>query len=157
MIKIRKDIVNSVLNNLSKVAKQHVRIGVPEAASSRNEASMTNASLAYIHENGSAAANIPARPFLIPGVQAALPAALSAMKPYVTEALTKPEALSKGLNAAGLVAQTAVKKRIVSGEGFAPLAPATLEARARSGAMGTKPLIRTGSLLNSIKYVVSSK
>jgi hypothetical protein len=58
---------------------------------------------------------------------------------------------------AGIIAQNSVKAAIRSGEGFAPLAPATLAARKRAGAKGTKPLIRTGQLLNSITYVVRPK
>jgi len=62
--------------------------------------------------------------------------------------------ITAALTKAGIVAQNSVKAAITKGEGFAPLADATVKARQRKGFKGTKPLIRTGQLRNSITYIV---
>jgi hypothetical protein len=79
------------------------------------------------------------------------------MKNLAGQALTDASAVDQALNAGGLVAQSSVKKQIVSQEGFSPLKQGTLAARKRNGFNGTKALIRTGQLLNSISYVVREK
>jgi phage gpG-like protein len=157
MIKVTKDNVDNMLEAVKAMAAKRVLVGVPSEETARRGDPINNATLAYIHENGSPARNIPARPFLKPGVEAAKPKLLTTLRLYAKQALTDKSAIEKGLNAAGLVAQSAVKNRIRSGEGFAPLKPGTLAARKRKGAKGTKPLIRTGQLLNSITYVVRDK
>jgi len=156
-VTVTKDDVAKVLANIQAMAGKQVLVGIPADKSPRKGDPITNASLGYIHEHGSPARNIPARPFLVPGVKEAAPKAAAAMKKLAGQALTDASAVDKALNAAGLIAQTGVKKRIVSGEGFAPLKEGTIKARQRKGAKGTKPLIRTGQLLNSITYVVREK
>lgn len=157
MMKITKDNVESMLAAVKAMAAKRVLVGVPSAEASRRDDPINNATLAYIHENGSPARNIPARPFLKPGVAGAKDKLVSTLRVYAKQALTDKSAIEKGLNAAGLVAQSAVKNRIRSSIGMKPLASGTLAARRRKGAKGEKPLIRTGQLLNSITYVVRDK
>lgn len=157
MIKVTKDNVDNVLEAIKAMANKRVLVGIPSDKAPRRGDPINNATLGYIHENGSPARNIPARPFLKPGVASAKDKLVQTLKGYAKQALADKSAIEKGLNAAGLVAQSAVKNRIRSGEGFAPLKPGTLAARKRKGAKGTKPLIRTGQLLNSITYVVRDK
>jgi len=156
-IKITRDDSMRVLQSIQNMAVKHVLVGIPADNSARKDGPITNASLGYIHENGSAARNIPPRPFLVPGVKAAAPKCVEVLKRYAKKAVTGEATIDQGLNAAGLVAQSAVKNRIRSGEGFAPLKPSTIAARKRQGKQGEKPLIRTGQLLNSITYVVRQK
>lgn len=156
-VQVTKDDVKKVLANIEAMAGKELLIGIPAEKSPRKGDPITNASLGYIHENGSPARNIPARPFLVPGVKKATPKAIAAMKKLAGDALTDRNATDKALNAAGLIAQASVKRQIVSQEGFTPLKAGTLAARKRSGAKGTKALIRTGQLLNSITYVVRGK
>lgn len=154
-VEVVKDITDKVLANIQEMAAKRLLIGIPAEKAPRKGDPITNAALGFIHENGSPARNIPARPFLVPGVRAATPKCLAVLKQAGKVSLTLgPEALDKGLNSAGLIAQSAVKKRIVSQEGFAPLQPGTIMARKRKGFKGEKTLIRTGQLLNSITYVV---
>lgn len=153
-IRVTRDEVKNVITNIEAMTGKRVLIGIPDANAGRKDGPITNAALGYIHENGSPARNIPARPFLVPGVEEAAPKAIEAMKKFAAQGLTDPAAVDKGLNAAGLIAQAAVKNRIRNGVGFAPLAERTLAQRKASGKSGTKPLIRTGQLLNSITYVV---
>lgn len=157
-VEVVKDITDKVLANIQKMAADRLLIGIPAEKAPRKGDPITNAALGFIHENGSPARNIPARPFLVPGVRAATPKCLEILKQFGKQSLTAgPAALDKGLNAAGLIAQAAVKKQIVSQEGFSPLKAGTIAARKRKGYKGEKALIRTGQLLNSITYVVRSK
>ena len=153
-VKIIRDKVASLLSAIQGMASKQVLIGVPAEKTPRKGDPITNASLAFIHENGSGVRNIPARPFLKPGVADVSERCANVLAAYAKNVLTDKAALDKGLNAAGLIAQAAVKKRIVSQEGFTPLKAATIAARKRKGAKGEKALIRTGQLLNSINYVV---
>ena len=153
-IRVTQDEVKNVITNIEAMTGKRVLIGIPDANAGRKDGPMTNAALGYIHENGSPARNIPARPFLIPGVEEAAPKAIDAMKKFAAHGLTDPAAVDKGLNAAGLIAQASVKNRIRNSVGFAPLSEATLAERKRTGKKGTKPLIRTGQLMNSLTYVV---
>jgi phage gpG-like protein len=117
----------------------------------------SNAMLAYIHDNGSPAQNIPARPFMRPGIESAKGAIEAVMKLGAKKALDGDEtAVVVSLHQAGLIAQRSIRARINEGID-PPLAESTLRARARKGAKGTKPLIRTGQLRNSINYVIVEK
>ena len=154
MIQVKVDISAQVLINIREIPSEKLLVGIPAEENARGE-EIGNAALGFIHENGSPARNIPPRPFLVPGVRDAEPQAVAMLAVPTAEALTKgKDALAKGYERAGLVCQAAVKKRIVSQEGFAPLSPRTIAARERKGYKGTKALIRTGQLLNSITYVV---
>ena len=153
-VKVTVDETKNVLANIKAMLGKQVLVGIPDANAGRKDGAITNAALGYIHENGSPARNIPARPFLIPGVAAVKAKTVSILKRAAEDGLENPSAVDKGLNAAGLVAVASVKNRIRNGEGFAPLSEATIAERKRKGAKGTKPLIRTGQLLNSITYVV---
>ena len=156
-VKITRDDSARVLQAIQNMAGKHVLVGIPADNNARKDGPITNAALGYIHENGSAAHNIPPRPFLVPGMKVAAPKCADVLKGYAKKAVTGDATIDQGLNAAGLIAQASVKKRIVSQEGFTPLKAATLAARKRKGAKGEKALIRTGQLLNSITYVVRKK
>ena len=157
-ITVTKDSVDAVLQSIQEMASKRVVVGVPMAKTERGE-KISNAALAYIHDNGSPAANIPARPFLKPGVDAVKGKCAQILKQAGKKAigLRGTVTIDKALNACGLLAQTSVKKTIRAGEGFEPLSMRTLKARERDGRKGTKPLIRTGQLLNSISYAVRKK
>lgn len=153
--RVTRDILDKVTASLAAMGKRRVMIGIPSPENVRNGDAIGNAALGYVHEHGSVANNIPARPFLVPGVKAAEPQALKSLKASAQQTLSgNASALDRGLNTAGLMAQSSVKRTIKAGEGFAPLAGSTLAARRRKGFKGEKPLIRTGQLLNSITYVV---
>lgn len=153
-VRIIRDDVNNVITNIQAMVGKRVLIGIPGENAGRNDGPITNAALGYIHENGSPAQNIPARPFLVPGVEEAAPKAIDALQKFAAQALIDSSAVEKGLNAAGLIAQAAVKNRIRNSVGFAPLSQKTIAQRVANNKLGTKPLIRTGQLLNSITYVV---
>lgn len=151
---VTRDEVENLLKNVQSMTGKQVLIGIPAEKDSRRGAPIGNAGIGFIQENGSPANNIPARPFLVPGVRQATPMAIKELQKAAVDGLQDPLAVDRGLNAAGLIAQAAVKNRIRNSVGFAPLASSTIAARRARGAVGTKPLIRTGQLLNSITYVV---
>lgn len=153
-IKITKNDALRFILNIETMAKRRLQVGIPEDKDQRKGEGIGNAQLGYIHEFGSPAAGIPARPFLMPALQKVAPEAMKEIKTYAAQAMKQPEAIIKGLTAAGILAMSAVKNQIVSSEGMTGLSNATLNARASKGYRGTKPLIRTGQLLNSIKFVV---
>ena len=154
MMQVTVDITARVMVNIRELPEKRLLVGIPAEENARGE-EIGNAALGFIHENGSPARNIPARPFLVPGMRDVEPQAVAMLEKPTADALTHgAAALEKGYERAGLVCQAAVKKRIVSQEGFAPLSPRTIAARQRKGYKGTKALIRTGQLLNSITYVV---
>lgn len=173
---VKIDRLNAVIKSITALTKMDVLVGIPESENQRDEAEEpNNAALGYIHEHGSPVNNIPARPFLVPGVADAkgqyrprlIRAAQLALDGKTKDAL-------KQLEAAGILAEQGVKAKINSGD-FVPLSDATVAARARRGRKGAaaelerrasglpagtdlaKPLIDTGQLRNSITHVVREK
>lgn len=180
------DKVDEMLDSVETLTKVQVLVGVPATDAGREigygkdkkmKAPINNAAIAYIQEFGSPAQNIPARPFLLPGIRDAKEQIGNRAKAAALTAMSgDKDATIKSLHAIGLAAQSAVRKKISTGP-FTPLADATLEARVRSGkakkgaeaelarrdaglAPGTdlaKPLIHTGQLRRSINYVLRGK
>jgi hypothetical protein len=147
---------------------------------------VSNALLGYVHEFGSPAQNIPARPFLIPGVKNSRSKWERYLRQAATAALEGNDGvMDRALNAAGQIARDAVAATITAGIP-PPIKPATMAARARhrgGGADraearsayrgfheryeagietevtggGVTPLIDTSQLINSITFVVRKK
>lgn len=183
-VKITVDRVDAVLRAVTALTKQQVVVGIPAEFNDRDPKdgnSIGNAELLYIHEHGSPAANIPARPTLIPGIKAYQPRAIERLK-KAGQAAMESASLSgstterdvsmvapiiagagsdknpvKGvtdqLNAIGLEAVVSVKKQFTEGN-LEPLKPATIAARKRAGFEGERPLVRTGDLMRHINYAI---
>lgn len=152
------DKVAAFLAAAETLSTSEVLIGIPDDSdNNREDGPISNAALGFIHEHGSPMRNIPARPFLVPGVRAAAPKIADALKSPLKDTLSGVNKVKQGLTAAGLIAQSSVKNRIRTSVGIAPLQQSTIAARLRDGKQGTKPLIRTGQLLNSIKFVIRDK
>jgi|SRR5215469_886760 len=126
---------------------------------------VNNATLGYIHETGAPAANIPARPFLSPGVRNSQ----REWRPYMTRAghlafAGQMDAAEHAWHAAGMKAVEGVKDRIESNIP-PPLAQATVDARRirstgssyrrkATTASDTTALIDTAQMINSVSYVI---
>jgi hypothetical protein len=67
------------------------------------------------------------------------------------------DAIEQGLLKVGMVAQSSIRAVIQAGEGFAALTVGTINARKKRGRTGTKPLIDTGQLRNSINFTIRGK
>ncbi|WP_066922893.1 hypothetical protein [Methylobacterium sp. CCH5-D2] len=167
-----------VLKNVRALTRTDVLVGVPaEKAERPSEPGETgerpnNAALAYIHDTGMPEQNIPARPFMAPGIAEGEGAITKAYALAGQQALIGDEAgMIRAQHMAGLAAQNAIRGKI--NEGIAPpLSERTLRARAARGRKGAikelkarakgeaptltnaKPLIDTGQLRNSITYVI---
>lgn len=153
------DNTKKLLEAVAALTKKQVLVGIPEEKTEREDGDtpITNAALAYIHTNGAPEANIPARPFLEPGIkgiQAKINDRLGkAGKAALDGNLAETE---RQLASVGLEAQLAAQRKI--NEGIPPpLADSTLEARKRAGFAGTKPLIRTTQLRNAITFVLRER
>lgn len=184
-LKIRVDKLSALLKGINELTRKDVLVGVPEAdAERKDDDPINNATLAYIHDNGSPAANIPARPFMRPGIAAVEEKIASRLKRAANAAIDgQTQKIEPELEAAGMIAQASIKKTITDGE-FAPLAPSTVANRFRSrqtaskrdaeleyaemirdgvpaelaqGVAGIQPLNNTGQMRNSVNYVVRGK
>lgn len=163
-VKITKDKLGELQKALDRLAQTRVMVGVPAEGTDRGEA-MTNAALAYIHDNGAPEVGIPARPFLRPGIKAAKGDIEKYMKLAGQMAMDgKPVQAEKALMAAGMRAASSIRNVIAAGIP-PPLAPATIARRAKrskgskyrrkaGSAAQVTPLIDTGQLLKSITYVL---
>jgi hypothetical protein len=158
-LQMTKDGLKVLQDAMDTLATRQVLAGVPEAETTRTDAEnkdgITNAALAYIHENGAPEAGIPARPFMRPGIEN-VKDKLAKMMVGAAKAVVDggdDQEVMKRLTAAALVAESAIRDKIVDGP-FKPLAEATIANRRRQGRMGTAPLIDTGALKASIKGVV---
>ena len=136
-----------------------VLVGIPSASEKnvRDDTPETNAEIGFVNEFGEPSMNIPPRPFLVPGVMNSMDKNTRVMMRGAQQAMSlsgNPESqIQQTLDTVGLIAQQAVQAQIIDGE-YTPLAPYTLAQRRSRGFVGEKPLIETGSLKNSITYVV---
>lgn len=148
------DRLPDVLKSIQSLIKEQTLVGIPAKDATRTDGPINNAVIGYIEEFGSPANNIPARPSLIPGVEAAQPEVIKRLRKGADGALDgKLDAADKALHSAGIVAVNSVRTKI--GEGIPPpLKAATIAARKRRGRTGTIPLIDTGQFRNAMTYVV---
>lgn len=144
---------------VKKFKRDVVLVGIPEEDNERqDDAPIGNAAILALNEFGSPANNIPARPVMQIGIRNAQDAIAEQFKKATVEALSKGvSALSPAYNRIGIIASNSVKKVINSQEGIAPPSEATLAIRKSKGFKGTKALIVTGQLRNSVTYVVAGE
>ena len=174
-VTVTKDRVPDVLKAIRGLTNKRVMVGVPAEHAERPDSEVTNALIGYVLETGAPERNLPARPFLVPGVRNCQEDVAARLKKAGVSALSGNSAdITTQLNACGLVAVSSVRDKMDTGP-FTPLANATLEARVRRGGgaqvgaaeelasrragnpPGTdlaQPLIDTGNLQNSITYVI---
>lgn len=152
---VKVDRVKRVFEAISKVPATQVLVGVPAERSPRDQGqSITNAELGYIHEFGAPDANIPARPFLFPGIREAKGRFAGYLRQGAQAAMSGDQSrVERALGAAGQAAASSVQRHITAGP-FTPLAASTIAARRRRGRTGVRPLIDTGQLRRAITWVV---
>lgn len=165
---------------LKDMQAKEVMVGFPEDETPRqdengNPTPITNAALAYIHNTGSPEANIPARPFMVEGVEGKREPITDGLERVGIAALDgDAQAVEAGLHAVGTIARDGIKEKIIDGP-FAPLAESTLKARARAGGSigaaadkelqeraagnapnpeNARPLNVTGQLRGAVQYAV---
>lgn len=149
------DRVEEMMRTVKDLAATQVLVGIPAANSPRQGDPINNATIGYIHEMGSPAHNIPARPWLGPPVNRMKDEAAAMLRKAAELRFdSKAAEADQVLHALGLTAQNKVKTNITSGGDpkFAPNAPSTI---ARKGS--DRPLVDTAQLLNAITYVLRKK
>ncbi len=155
-VKVTADFVGDFKDVLAKLKTDSVLVGVPQENTTRKAGDpINNATLMAINEFGSPANNIPARPVMQIGIKNAQDAIADQFGKAAKFALTNgANAVDVFYERAGIIASNSIKKAINDQDGIDPPAASTLRARARRGFRGTKALIVTGQLRNSITYVV---
>lgn len=158
-VEIKIDKMKMLKSLMDAIDKHSVIVGIPSDSekNAREDTPETNAEIGFTNEFGEPSMNIPPRPFLIPGVLNSVDKNTQIMVKGAKQALQlngNPESdIKKVLETVGLVAQQSIQAQIIDGD-YIPLAPYTLAQRRLRGFTGEKPLIETGSLKNSITYVV---
>lgn len=143
---------------MKALTKKAVYVGVPAEKTIRKDEDgknlVNNAVIGYSMNNGMPEQNVPARPFMGPGIDAVADKIASLFRKAGKNAIEGNLAdVERGLNAVGLVAQISIKKTITDVIP-PPLAESTLARRRSKGRTGTTPLIDTAQFLNSISYVI---
>lgn len=162
-VKITQDRLKDILKSVKALNKSEVLVGVPDINAEREREPgetgppASNATIGYAMEFGVPEKNIPARPFLIPGVRSIKDQAIPRLKKAGAAALSgDSKQVTKSLIGVGIMGQSAVQKKITEGP-FDPLAERTLKAREARGRTGTKPLLDTGQLRQAITFVLQDK
>ncbi len=144
------DNLDAVRAELEELAMSEVLVGFPEETTDegRDPAEdgqpLTNAALAYIHDNGAPEVNIPARPFMIPAIEGAQKQIADQLARTARQVLVSsatgpllPGTVARGLAGVGIAAERAIKMKI--NEGIPPpLSEYTLRERARKGRKGAQ-------------------
>jgi hypothetical protein len=184
-VTITKDNVSKVFAGITELVGQQVLIGIPEDKNKREgDDTANNAMIGAVHEFGSPLQNIPARPWLIPGVKKAEKPALTQLRKAADAALNgNTEEAARRLAAAGIIGANEARGEINSNIP-PPLSPSTIAHRPgqrktksmrkseikyfelldsgmspgdAQSAAGIVALINSGQLRNSITSVVRKK
>ena len=155
-----KDDLPKLLKQVHDLHSKIVLVGVPDERGSRDESTgkeITNAALAFIHQNGSPAANIPARPFMTEGaasVQDRITQGLLRIGEAQLDPKTTEQKMYYLYARLGEIAANGIKRKMTQGP-WHKLAAGTKAYRLRVGKRtDMKPLIFTGQLRASVTYVV---
>ena len=151
-----EDNSEAIQKSLDEILSMEILIGIPEDASAREAGGTTNSEIGYTNEFGSPIHNIPARPHLIPGVEASRSVWNKLMGQALARAMNRQNGEAK-LEEAGSKAASSVKNTIIMGEGYAPPSNFTMAMRKKGNYSSDKPLIVTGEYLDSITYAVVEK
>ena len=190
-LRLTVDLSEALKKATQDLLRKDLLVGIPADSAPRppepgeKAAPPPNSLLGYLHEFGDDEKKIPARPFLMPGVENAKPQIVKGLEIAGRAVLDmQANGLEKGLTYAGEFAVASVQKKIIDGP-FAPLSARTLEDRARrrndngrlkqgetnkaarrelaNRAAGelpsadAKPLYDTHSLFSSVTFVVRDK
>lgn len=162
-----KTVVPQLNAALQKLQKSMIYVGIAAGSKGdkREDGGPDNHLLGFIHERGSPAANIPPRPFLVPGIAEGREKITAGLKASMLAALhDDAKSMRKLMERTGMEAVSAVKQKMRNGP-FVPLSPRTIQNRNRSRLAKSKrenevqmtdikPLLNTGALRDSLDYYV---
>lgn len=162
-INLNVNTVPQLMAALNALKRKEILVGVPgQGAHNQRKpdeetgkaSPIDNVNLAYVQNNGSAAAGIPGMHFMEKGIEEAKPAIIKRLKDAGSSAIDgNVDAMEKNFEAAGIEAVTSIKNVITRGD-FVPLKPATIAARKRKGKNSTKRGVVTGQMRDSIESLV---
>lgn len=160
------DLTPDVQRKLRELLKRQILVGVTEdtAKVGVREGEINNAAKAYINDNGAPEVGIPQREFMRPGVETVQGQISEILSDALEAKLAGDDvAVDTALNRAGSIGRDAIVAEIDNGPlnpGTRTLSPVTLRLRqtGRGGDRGpvssVAPLVETGSMQQSITYVV---
>lgn len=152
-VSVTRDHSAAILKAIAKLGKRDVLVGIPESTSSRPGEPINNAEAAYINDNGSPANNIPARPFLKPGIEQSKELIAKTLSVGADAALSgNAQAAEEALARAGTIGANSVKRFIGDAANFAPNAPSTIRAKGSD-----HPLIDRSEMRRAVSFVVRDK
>lgn len=138
-----------IIDRVRGLDRLSVSVGVPPGAMHHGENGTTSmAMIATTLHYGSAAKNIPARPFIEPAINQNLGKYQRLMATQARGLIVGRQTLNRALSLVGTAMAADVQQYMLSGS-FAPLQPATIRRKGSS-----RPLIDTGQLRQSITYRV---
>lgn len=187
-VKISGASLDKLREDLLLLADAEVLVGVPDENADRDPdpavgREPTNATLAYIHDQGAPEANIPQREFMRPGVVSVVPKLEQKLSDTMRAVLRGGGAakVEQGLTQVGIIAAVAIQTFVNDGVP-PPLSEYTLKQRTRKGrksgggarkgaamelanrAKGmpasvehAKPLVDTAQLRNAITFAIRSR
>jgi hypothetical protein len=179
---VTKNSFEDIVEAATTILNVEVLVGVPSDTSDRpehlaaqDEDAITNAALAYIHDQGVPEARIPQREFMRPGIADVLPEIQRRLESAMRAAMRGNALVAEqAMHQAGIIAQSGIRNRIDAGVP-PPLSEYTLRRRAEKGRKGAqqeldlraaghapgmehaKPLVDTGEMRKSITYVLRSR
>jgi hypothetical protein len=142
---------------LGELRRTYAMVGVPEDKAARTPEhggkQVTNASLLYIHTNGSPLEHIPARPVLQPAITDSREQIGQCLAEAAQKAIEGDrEGMLQKLDKAGMQGQNAARAWFTDPKnGWAPNSQATIDEKGSS-----RPLIDEDEMRKSITYVVRS-
>ncbi|GAA5786135.1 hypothetical protein [Chitiniphilus shinanonensis] len=154
-VKITIDDVSKVLGSIATLAAKQVLVGIPSSTAGRDDdGPINNAEIGYVQEHGSPANNVPARPFLVPGVKDEMEPISRQLKRASQSALDGDKAKSDmALKAAGLLGERGARAKISSN--IAPaLKPSTIANRYRARGTASR---REGEMAYSSKVTAGAQ
>lgn len=184
-VQVTRQSFDDIIGAVRTILNVEILVGVPSDTTDRpeglepqSEGAMTNAAIAYVQDQGSAEAHIPQREFMRPGIAQGAPAITGKLAAAMRAAMRGNAMLAEmSMQQAGLIAQRSIQDYM--GQGIPPpLSDYTLRRRNARTKKGSKsaqyemsrraqglvpsttyaiPLIDTGELRKSIKYVIRSR
>lgn len=155
---VKKDILKKINDSIKSFAGKATLVGIPQENTARDKTDgqqINNATLLFIHNFGSPANNIPARPVMDIGIEKVQDQIALEFGKAAVAALSKGNAaIDLYYERIGVIASSSVKQVINNQEGIEAPSEATLKARKAAGFKGTKALIKTAQMRNAITYVV---
>src|SRR5215472_2217561 len=98
-VTVTKDRTAAIVSAIQELARTQVLVGIPEDTAARKDGSVSNAQIGFWMEHGTQ--TVPARPSLVPGVEAARDKITAALQNAGKAALDGKDP-DRYLNAAGL-------------------------------------------------------